>query len=734
MPGLVPLRRADSAGAYSLIASAALAATLAATGVALLATPCRAVDDDESDAPEGVEAPQSEDTAAESEPLPVGPVAVTATRVEQEVLDLPGHISVIDREEIERSGARDVPELLRREPGLFITNTTTNAGGYTVEARGFNDGGGNGSSLLVLVDGRRINEPDSSTPDWSVPRLDHIERIEIVRGPASAVWGDNAVSGVVHIITRQGEGPLEATLTGHTGSYGDDGGSFYGGGTLGPVSASFFAEGYSTNGYRDRAGFRTWQYEGSLRGTLGEAAVLGVRAGYTTDKREFPGALSMEEIELLGRRAAAPGTEDDRLDRHRWHLDGDVAWSLGEGALLKLTPFYHERSDRTLTTAPATALSSGFRNQDDADTYSVGVNSLLEIERRVLGVPNRLVLGADFLRDRVDSENAFDLFDADGTVLFSGTGDTRTRRWDYGGFVQNEIGLTETISASGGVRFDYARMRGRDRANDTTFRIKKTIWSPKAALTWRFAEPASVYASYARGFRMPNINEAFGFFGFNPGLDPQKTDSFEIGAKLRSERIRADLAAYWMIVHDQIYFDHEIDDPDFGFPAPRDVNLDKVWHRGVELFVSAYPWEWIELHGSYTYTDTEIRKDDITDLEGKELPITPHHRGRLGFRLELPWWLELGMDVNIVGSRWLANDLRNEWEKLPKFATWDLRAAFHPKLREWLELDASVEVRNLFERDYTGFGGERTFSRGAFGFNPSPRRNYTARLAIRVTQ
>ena len=92
-----------------------------------------------------------------------------------------------------------------------------------------------------------------------------------------------------------------------------------------------------------------------------------------------------------------------------------------------------------------------------------------------------------------------------------------------------------------------------------------------------------------RGFRLPNINEAFGFFGFNPGLDIQTSDSWEVGAKLRTPRISANLAAYWMNVHDQILFNHEIDDPDFGFPSPRTVNFDRVWHRGVETWLEHPP-------------------------------------------------------------------------------------------------------------------------------------------------
>ena len=131
-----------------------------------------------------------------------GEVSVVATRGERNLLDVPAHVSVLDRAAIERSGAANLPELLRDEAGIGVANTTTNAEGYSVEARGFLNGGGNGCRTLVLVDGRRANEPDSGCVDWTFLGLDQIERVEVIRGPGSAAYGDNALGGVIAISTR----------------------------------------------------------------------------------------------------------------------------------------------------------------------------------------------------------------------------------------------------------------------------------------------------------------------------------------------------------------------------------------------------------------------------------------------------------------------------------------------------------------------------------------------------
>ena len=190
--------------------------------------PARA-DDPDPDAPAPPPAAQARS---------VGQVTATATRAERDVLDVAGNVTVLDREAIEKSGARDVPELLRRESGLFVTNDIGNPEGYRVEARGFNNGGGNGSALLVLMDGRRLNEADSSFIDWSLVHLDRVERIEIVRGPASALYGDNAMGGVIQIFTRDAGGAPHAELNGRFGSYQEATGSLLAGASHGPFTGS----------------------------------------------------------------------------------------------------------------------------------------------------------------------------------------------------------------------------------------------------------------------------------------------------------------------------------------------------------------------------------------------------------------------------------------------------------------------------------------------------------------
>jgi iron complex outermembrane recepter protein len=665
------------------------------------------------------------------EPVVVTPeVTITATRGERDVLDTAGNVTVIDRETIERSGVRTLPELLRREAGIFVTNTTTNPEGFTVEARGFHNGGGNGSGTLVLVNGRRVNEPSSAVADWAFLTLDNIERIEVIRGPASAAYGDNALAGVVHVITRHpSEDGVRGTLRGRTGSFDTDAGSLLLEGRAGTVSASAFLDGANTDGFRERSGFRARHGELDLRFALGERGTLGVQGGYASTLRERPGTLSLEE-RRADRRQAEPGSlgNFDRA-RQRW-VQGRVELELMESVTLRVLPHHRRRGDGVEISSPFTAFLA------ETESEALGLDAELQIDLPVLGRAHRLLIGGALLREDTDNESLFDLLDpATGTALFSIPASDHNRRRLWGVFVQSELWITDELLLSLGARRDRVRYRGRDQIAGVTFEPRFATWSPRAALTWRIREPVSAYVSYARGFRFPNLDEAFGFFGFAPGLRPERSNAYEAGLKVRSGWLSLNVAVYHMSVRDEILFNPDALNPFFLPFEVRgiNVNVDRVRHRGVELSASLRPTAWLELYGSTTLDDVRFARDTITGLDGKRLPITPRHRGTLGARLMLPLGFELGANANYVGSRYVANDLQNEIAKLSRFASYDARIAWRHELTPWLALELEGMGYNLTDRKYEEFAGRSAFA-PVVGFFPSPGRHYLAGARITVTR
>ncbi len=128
-------------------------------------------------------------------------VVVTATRQAEKISSVPAHVSVITENDIKNSTARDIPDLLRTQAGIQVNDVTGNKRSFSVDLRGF----GEAASLntLVLVDGRRVNQPDLSGSDWTLISLNRVERIEVIRGGrGSVLYGDNAGGGVINIITK----------------------------------------------------------------------------------------------------------------------------------------------------------------------------------------------------------------------------------------------------------------------------------------------------------------------------------------------------------------------------------------------------------------------------------------------------------------------------------------------------------------------------------------------------
>jgi iron complex outermembrane receptor protein len=128
-------------------------------------------------------------------------ILITATRTERSVQSIPANPTVITSEDIRRGGFTSAPEALQKRAGLHVRNFSDNPGRASVDIRGF--GENSQGRVLVLVNGRRINRPDLGPINWSQIPMGNIDRIEVVRGAQSALYGDYAVGGVINIITRR---------------------------------------------------------------------------------------------------------------------------------------------------------------------------------------------------------------------------------------------------------------------------------------------------------------------------------------------------------------------------------------------------------------------------------------------------------------------------------------------------------------------------------------------------
>ncbi len=654
--------------------------------------------------------PQPSPAAPSAQPAPpvleAREISVTATRGERNVLDVPAHVSVIDRAAIESSGASDLPELLRREAGVEVANTTTNAEGYSVEMRGFLNGGGNGCRTLVRVDGRRVNEADSGCVDWTFLPLEQIERVEVVRGAGSTAYGDNALAGVIEITTRaaSAEPRTLASLRFEQASFDSERYDGTLSQRLGGLRVAASAHFDDTDGYRDRADLNDQVFALDLDYDLGERGRIGLGGGYGSSERSRPGTVAPGQ----DREDASPNL-DSGHERERY-LDGVLELALPWQLALHATPYYRHSEAQNRFEDPDPVF--GFVFDSAVETDAGGLDAQLTREFDWAGHSIRVVAGAELRQDEIDAESTFAVNDA--------------QRQLWGVFVQAEAWVAEDVLVTAALRRDRSDLEGKSTsAPGRHFNAEQGIWSPRAAITWRFHEHASAYVAYARGFRFPNLDETFGSFGFAPGLDPERANSFEGGATWRSETLELRGTLYTMRVEDEIFFDPLA--PPFGL----NDNLDRVRHRGFELSARTHIRAWLEAFGSYTWDDVEVLEDAVPALEGEPLPLTPRNRGDLGLAATLPYGLAASLRALFVGERRLVNDVAGAASPLDDYFTLDARVAWTRALPHGVALTLEGIGRNLTDQRYAEVGGFSTFS-GGVGLYPAPERNFAIGLRVSV--
>ena len=275
---------------------------------------------------------------AQQEEVTLGEIVVTATRDVEEVRKIPANVTVITREEIERSNAQVVADVLRDEVGVVVRDFYGNGKTASVDVRGFGETAP--LNTLVMVDGRRVNEIDLSGVDWTQIPLDQIERIEIVRGSGSVLYGDNAVGGVINIITKKPEKAFSAQAGIALGSYhfNKENGSV--GGKWGSLGAILNFGYNATDGYRDNGWFRAKDIGGRITYDANESIALSLDGSFHRDDQGLPGGIPETLLEEDRRATLRP---EDKAETDDGYLDFGMKARLWDVGRIEADLSYRER-------------------------------------------------------------------------------------------------------------------------------------------------------------------------------------------------------------------------------------------------------------------------------------------------------------------------------------------------------------------------------------------------------
>ena len=626
-------------------------------------------------------------------------IVVTATRIPEETSRIPANVTVIKEQGIRNSTATNVPELLRTQQGVQVTDIAGNHRTYSVDLRGFGDAAP--QNTLVLVDGRRVTQTDLSGTDWAQIPLDRVERIEIVRGGGSSIlYGDNASGGVINIITKKG-GPIKFGIDLSGGSYDAFRAGAYSEGTAKKLSYNIAGSYFTSDGYRLNSDINSRDIGATLGYNPTDSIQMRLSGGYHKDNTGLPGALKDSDFAagLSRKDSIYPNNYADTEDTY---AETGVETHFGKGSLFKIDLSVRKRDFKSF------ANFTGGSFTGNTDLYTTIVSPQLLLNKRIAeGYENRLILGIDyqFAKEEIQNDSLF--------FGFRSVSNYDLKKTDYGLYVHDELTLIKDLFISGGYRYDRAVF---DFSPGSPSEVIYNEHSAFAGANYKILKPLQVYITVNRSFRYPVFDEMFSFFtnAVSP-LQPQSSQTCELGSRWSPfPALRINLNLFRTDTEKEIIFNPN---------TFNNENLDgKTRREGIETGLTWQTMDNLELFATYTY----FSKAGIEEgqFAGKRLPSVPEHKATAGVRIVLTNAWSVGLNGIYVGKRPFSGDFQNLLDEQEDYLIANAKIQYR-----WKTYNAYLNINNLTDKKYSEYGAIVTSPILQRGFYPAAGINFLLGLA-----
>jgi outer membrane receptor protein involved in Fe transport len=654
-------------------------------------------------------------------------VSVTPTRTEQRLADVPSNVSVIDKEQIRRSPAVVADDVLRQAPTFSLFRRTSSLSSHPtaqgVSLRGLGPSGV--SRSLVLIDGIPFNDPFGGWVYWTRVPLENVDRIEVVEGSGSSLYGNYAMGGVINI---QSTRPRRRTAELRTqyGNLSSPKVDFAVSDVWGKFAASLDGSGFKTDGFPivadsergaidNNATVAYKNFNGRVDYSPSSRVSLFVRTGYFREERDN------------GKFSTFNGDEEAN----------DTEWKYGNGGVRITLPDYSDLQARVFyddnlfhsnfLAVPLPNRSIG-RMTLLQEVPTTGIGAMTQWSK-ALSTRYLLSAGADFRHvEGASFERALDATQGLTVTTFRESGGTQLIS---GGFVQGQMwlqpNLSVTLSArvdnwknSDGHNLETAAATGLPTANNRTLPDKSdTAVSPRAAVLYRVSNKVSAFGSISSGFRAPTLNELYRQFRVgtvltlaNDQLGPERLAGGELGINV---------APTEGLTYRSSWYYNRVKNPvanvtvtgaaatalstacaAAGTICQQRQNLGRTritgWQNDLEYRVTRE----VRVGAGYLFNQAKVREFDANPLlVGLYLPQVPKHRGSFNVSYSNPRILTASMTAFFYG-RQFDDDLNTRTKPgettpgLPGYGTVELSA-----LREiGRNLDVFIGVQNLFDKEY----------------------------------
>jgi iron complex outermembrane recepter protein len=675
----------------------------------------------------------------EKDELFIDEVLVSASRTENPISDIPARVNLISPKIMASMPYQTIDEQLQFLPGVQVSRSfgifSTKS---SVSMRGLS--GNEQARTLVLMDGVPFNKADGGSVNWNLISTNPLERVEIIKGPGSALYGGNAMGGIINVLTKKPLKSFEGHLLAEYGTYHT---TIYRLNLAGikniKENTAFY---WAANGFYQKSDGYITQSEADqkanpyiIKSNVNEKAanmLLGIKH---TERLDASVSVSLYDgIRGTGEKVYQP--EGNTTDYKTWLIRsnfkgkiGNIRWNASAFLInenyIRVNEF--KKDDYTwydvLSVRKDYGLLTGFSYQKGKHLLTTG----FDIRNGSVDAYDRYYTSTD----QVDNRGKIDF---------------------YALYFQDEISLTTGLKLLAGMRYDYSRFYGgafiihqpsaeTSFLNSFEFKDKPAVswgaFSPRISLQYKPNKQFRLYTSYSRGFRPSVLDDLCrtgrvrgGMKVANPDLKPEYLDNFEMGIDyFLFKNLKLSASAYYSRGKDFLYYVSTGDSIDMGFglrPVMMRRNISGVEIYGSELELNFNPLPGMNTFANYSFTRSKIidykpfSTNDPINLEGNSLTDVPVHSFSAGLIIGSKI-INAGISGRYNGPMYI-ND-QNVFDEI----------VGDSKYPEWFTLDAKVS-REFFKHLNVSFSVQNIFdkkiydSKGAVG----PGRFMTLRMEVKI--
>ena len=580
--------------------------------------------------------------AQEEDAITMEETVVTASRVEEPLKYSPDSVTIITGEEIQKKGKQTVIDLLKDVPGISVVQYGSPGGSSSIYTRGTNN-----AHTLIMIDGVRVGDPMAGDGKMSIADLstDNIERIEIVRGAQSVLYGSDAIGGVINIITKKGKGKPKFYLS-------SEGGSFETFRERIGISGSNDKVNYAASisrldmkrvsradedlGNTERDYYHDTNISARVDGQISETVRMGFSARHSESSMDYDD----------------PGTDADKVQ------DTDIT-SVTTNFNQDLFDWWQHAIKLGITETKREYTKDGAFDS----LYNGTIKAASWQHNFFIGEIDTITAGFDYQEESGDNQNA-------NTAWYPNIPNKKVDTKSF--FIQNKLTPFKGLSFTLGARHD----------DHQTFGGEDTY---KSALSYFFEKTGTkIRGSYGTGFRAPSLYQLYSSYG-DPNLKAENSKGYDVGMdqELFGKKVLLSVT----------YFHNEIDDLiGFNMSTWKYYNVDKVKTEGWETSIALNFLEWLSFNVHYTYTEAKNETEGAAN-KGKHLIYRPKHSGGASLNIKPLKKLNVNLNAQYVGKRYREAD---NSEEMPDYTLFNLAASY--EVMEWLKIFGRVE--NLTDKKY----------------------------------